>query len=100
MTGAGVDFHVDKGNNLVQHLGFHPSLFQSEIFSITLAADRMISIISGEPDAERIIIPSDSQAAIDSLTSLRTRSHMVNQCVDSSNQSLPPVGRDPCWHYW
>jgi len=84
-TGAGVHFPDGNADDLVLHLGFHSSVFQAEILAITLAAECLTSIISREPDAEGVIIYSDSQAAIKAVTSLRTRSHTVNQCVNALN---------------
>ena len=84
-TGAGVHFPDGNADDLILHLGFHSSVFQAEILAITLAAECLTSIISRESVAEGVIIYSDSQAAIKAVTSLRTRSHTVNQCVNALN---------------
>ena len=84
-TGSGVHFPSGNDNDLVQHLGIHSSVFQAEVLAITLAAERLTSVISGEPDVEGITIFSDSQAAIKAVASLRIRSETVNQCVNALN---------------
>jgi len=84
-TGAGVHFPGGKNNDIVKYLGYNSSVFQAEIVAITLAAERLTSFVLQEPEAEEIIIYSDSQAAIKAVVSLRTRSHMVNRCVEALN---------------
>jgi len=84
-TGAGVHFPGGKNNDLVKYLGYNSSVFQAEVVAITLAAENLTSYILQEPEVEKVIIYSDSQAAIKAVVSLRTRSHMVNQCVEALN---------------
>ena len=84
-TGAGVHFPGGKINDLVIYLGYYSSVFQAEVLAITLAAERLANYVSQDHEVERVTIYSDSQAAIKAVSAIRTKSHMVEQCVDALN---------------
>ena len=85
MAGAGVHFPGGSIEDQVIYLGYYSSVFQAEVLAITLAAERLASYVTQYPVTESVTIYSDSQAAIKAVSALRSRSHMVEQCVDALN---------------
>ena len=95
-TGAGVHFPGGLCDDISIPLGHQSSVFQAEVLAITLAAERLLSIHSATPFS-RVIIYSDSQAAIKATCSLRVKSTLVYQCICTLNSLAQLAGTRLQW---
>ena len=81
---SGAGFVIWIGSTLVseQHfsLGSFPSVFQCEIFAISMACDFLLDL---EVAALSVDIFSDSQAALSAINSTVCRSKVVSECIAS-----------------
>ena len=84
VTGAGVHFPGAVCGDISVPLGHHASVFQAEVLAIILAAERLISIHRVTP-FDRVIIYSDSQAAIKATNSLKIKNALIDQCINTLN---------------
>ena len=84
VTGAGVHFPGAVCEDKSVPLGRHSSVVQAEMLTIFLAAERLISIHSVTP-FDRVIIYSESQAAIKATNSLKIKSALIDQCINTLN---------------
>jgi ribonuclease HI len=83
-AGVGVHFPGAVSADISGSLGRYSTVFQAEVLAIILAAERLINIC-GQSFTDRVIIYSDSQAAIKATAGLRVKSALVRQCVDTLN---------------
>ena len=69
-----------------KYVGLEPSVFQAEILAILEACHHIFTYLSSHKNLpRRIIIYSDSQAALQALNASDVNSRLVQQCVSSLN---------------
>ena len=81
-SGLGIHLRVTKSphKDFFEYLGKSTSVFQAEITAITRACQKMIEL-----KYERIVIRSDSQAALQAIKSTTVQSAIVKECIHSLN---------------
>ena len=91
LTGIGI---YGPNTSISESLGTWPTVFQAEIIAITKCAD---IIINKTPKGMRIIIYSDSQAAIKALGSCQMDSKLVQECFNTLQKLSVRNKVTICW---
>ena len=81
-TGAGVHFPRGGMSDISRPLGCYPTVFQAEVLTITLAAERLSEYTESHMTEETIFF-SDSRAAIQAVCGSRVRSSSVHRCIEA-----------------
>ena len=69
-----------------KYLGVEPTVFQAEVLAILESCHRLFNFLHAHPNfPRRVIIYSDSQAALQALNASSVKSRLVAQCIDSLN---------------
>ena len=85
MAGAGVAIYTPEGDEILQslHLGPFATVFQAEVIAIQRAAEIIAGMATEAWAGETLLIRSDSQAAIQALSSRMVKSRTVKNALDS-----------------
>ena len=85
MAGAGVAIYTPEGEEILQslHLGPFATVFQAEVIAIQRAAELITATATEAWAGETLLIRSDSQAAIQALSSRMVKSRTVLKAIEA-----------------